>query len=158
MTYVPIIVPSSSPEPVDTDRRDLVTALKLLSGEGCVRDAQQAQVILVGLTESHHPDVAHDAQALMQAGLKEGWFETTVPKYFTLCTLAERSLRKAQQQGGASQQLKLALSLLVGLVALGVGVFAYIGASGMQPPWVLIALVSGLLVVGLVPFLMKRND
>ena len=71
MTYVPIIPPTTSQQLTDTDHRDLITALKLLSGEECVRDARQAQVLLVGLTESHHADVAQDARAIMQTGLAQ---------------------------------------------------------------------------------------
>ena len=158
MTYVPIVPHVPSTEPADTDRRDLLTALKLLSGEECVRDARQAQVLLIGLTESRHDDVADDAWAIMRTGLKQGWFENTMPNYDTLRNFAERSLAR-YEKGGDAQRQRMLLALVGGLVAfLGLAVMLFIRQSGMEsPPWILIALVGGLIVVGLLPFLMKKN-
>ena len=157
MTYVPIVPHVPTTEPADTDRRDPLTALKLLSGEECLRDAQQAQVILVGLTESRHDDVAEDARAIMQTGLKQGWFEHTVPNYYTLRNIAEHSIGR-YEKGGDAQRQRLMMALLGGLVALGLGVMFYVRSSGMEsPPWIMIALVAGLIVVTFLAFLMKKD-
>lgn len=157
MTYVPIIPHVPSSEPTDTDRRDLLTALKLLSGEECLRDARQAQTILVGLTESRHDDVADDARAIMQTGLKQGWFENTPPNYYTLRNIAERSM-ETYEKGPDTQQQRLIMALLGGLVAFGLGVVLYVRQSGGEsPPWIMIALVASVIVVTLMAFLMKKN-
>ncbi len=157
MTYVPIVPHVPSSEPTDTDRRDLLTALKLLSGEECVRDVRQAQTILVGLAESHHDDVAADARAIMQTGLKQGWFEDTTPNYYTLRNIAERTV-EAYEKGPDTQQKRLKMALAGGLAAFGLGLFFYLQASsGMtSPPWIMIALVAGVIIVTFMAFLMKK--
>ncbi len=152
MTYVPIVPTITSPETTDNDHRDLITALKLLSGEDCIRDASQAQVILVGLTESQHDDVAEDAIALMQTGLKQGWFENTVPNYYTLRNIAERSVATFEK-GGNAQQRRLLITLLGGIFALGLGVMFYFQASGGFPSEFPMILVIGLIVAVFMVFL-----
>jgi len=146
MTYVPIIPPTTTQQPTDTDHRDLITALKLLSGEECMRDVGQAQVLLVGLTESRHDDVAADARAIMQTGLKQGWFEDAVPNYYTLRNIAERSIA-TYEKGPSAQQQRLVMALLGGLVALALGVYFFFQASGGEsPPYIMIALVAFLII------------
>ena len=158
MTYVPIVPTVTTSEPTDTDRRDLITALKLLSGEECVRDARQAQVILVGLTESRHDDVADDARAIMQTGLNQGWFEDTVPNYYTLRNIAERSITQ-YEKGPDAQQKRLVIALLGGVFALGLGVLFYFRSAGgtESPPWIMMALVAGLIIATFFAFLMKKD-
>lgn len=147
MTYVPIIPSSTVPQPTDTDHRDLITALKLLSGEECVRDASQAQVILVGLTESRHDDVAEDARAVMKTGLAQGWFENAVPSYYILRDIAQRSIAK-YEKGPSTQQQRLFMVLLGGLVAFGLAAFLYVQQSGTEtPPFIMIAVVVMLILV-----------
>lgn len=158
MTYVPIVPHVPASESSDTDRRDLITALKLLSGEDCIRDARQAQTILVSLTESRHDDVADDALAIMQTGLKQGWFEENPPNYYILRGIAERSIEK-YEKGSNTRQQRMIMALVGGLAAfLGLAVLLFFRQSGGEsPPWIMIALVGGLLVVGLLGFLMKKN-
>ena len=149
MTYVPIIPPVSSQEPTDTDHRDLITALKLLSGEECMRDARQAQVLLVGLTESRHDDVVDDARAVLKMGLSQGWFEDTKPSYFILRDVAARSIA-TYEKGPTVRRQQLVMALIGGLVALGLGAYLYVQQSGAEaPPFLVIAIVAMLLVVGL---------
>ena len=147
MTYVPIIPPAATQQQADTDHRDLITALKLLSGEDCVRDARQAQVILVGLTESRHDDVAEDARSVMKMGLAQGWFEDAVPNYTILRDVAARSSAK-YEKGSSAQQQRLVMALIGGLAAFGLGVYLYVQQSGMEtPPFIMIAVVALLIVV-----------
>lgn len=160
MSYIPIITPTTAESPNDTDHRDLITALKLLSGEDCLRDVRQAQTMLVGLTESRHDEVVDDARAVLKTGLAEGWFENTVPKYYTLCNLAERSI--AQYKKGANNRQKQVqiVMLVIGLaVLLMTGMVLFIRTTNPGPqPWILIALV-GLLVVSLgIGFLSKTKN
>jgi hypothetical protein len=146
--YVP------STRPADTDHRDLLTALKLLSGQDCRRDAAQAQVLLVGLTESRQPDVAQDARAVMRAGLARGWFEDTPPKFFELERLAEASLahyRRTPQQG------PLLVALGLGLFALLGGVVFFVRSSGISlEPATLWGAVAVLLLVVVGVFFLVR--
>ena len=147
MTYVPIIPSTTTQQPTDTDRRDLLTALKLLSGEDCLRDARQAQVILVGLTESRHDDVAEDARAVVKMGLAQGWFEDAVPNYTILRDVAARSIAKYERESSAQQQ-RLVMALIGGFVAFGLGAYLYVQQSGTEtPPFIMIAVVAMLVVV-----------
>ncbi|MFQ5572202.1 MAG: hypothetical protein ACE5G0_21205 [Rhodothermales bacterium] len=146
-----MIIPVGTPTPPaqpDTDHRDLITALKLLSGQECKRDAAQAQVLLVGLTESRHDDVAQDARVIMQAGLSRGWFEDTAPKYYELRMLAERAIANYENRSDPRRK-QLALLLVGGLVAFIAGVLVYARTSGSfsLPPGTLMFVIVGLMVV-----------
>lgn len=114
-----------------------------------MRDARQAQTLLVGLTESRHDDVADDARAVMKMGLAQGWFEDATPSYSILRDVAARSI-ETFEKGPSAQQRRLVIALVGGLVAFGLGAFLYARQSGAEmPPYVLIALVAMLIIVGL---------
>lgn len=154
-----MIIPVGSSVPaqqVDTDHRDLLTALKLLSGEECVRDASQAQVLLLGLTESKHDDVANDARAVMKTGLDRGWFEDTAPKFYELRLFAERSLT-TYEKGPQQRQLQLALLIAGGIFTLVLGLFFYMRTSSgdAQPPMIMMSLIA-MIVMGLGVFVFMR--
>lgn len=143
-----MLVPVSTPPTstfTDQDHRDIVTAIKLLSGQDCIRDASQAQRILVGLTESKHEDVAADAGAIMKAGLKNGWFEHSVPKYYDLQLLAETSIAN-YKRNPARQKLQLLL-VLGGLAFLLTGLVAFFIAQGSAEPSIIMMTVAGLTLV-----------
>lgn len=159
MSYVPIIPSATPQQQADTDHRDLITALKLLSGEDCIRNVRQAQVLLVGLTESRHDDVAEDARAVMKTGLAQGWFEDTVPNYYILRNIAERSIT-TYETSPSLRQKRLLMVLIGGLVAFGLSVYLYLQQSGAEaPPFILIAIVAFLLIVllGAVAALKAKN-
>ncbi len=157
MTYIPIFPHVPITESNDTDRRDLFTAIRLLSGHECVRDAQSAQKILVGLTQSNHQDVADVSRAIMQTGGKEGWFEMTIPNYLTLSIIAEHAL-KNDNRGISAERMRLKLALLGGLVTFGLGVFFYFQVSGSASiSWIMIFLIVGVLVATMLPLLLKRD-
>ena len=150
---IPVHTPQH-PASVDNDHRDLITAMKLLSGTDCVRDASQAQRILVGLTESRHQDVASDAASIMQTGMKRGWFEQSAPKYYDLKLLAETSIANFEKPP-VRQKAQLMI-LIAGLVTLLLGLVAFFGVEQgfAEPPTIMMA-IAGLTLVLLLAFLFK---
>ncbi len=107
----------------DHDHRDLLTAIKLLSGHECIRDVSHAQAMILGLTESKHEEVAAEAQSIMQSALKYGWFEDTVPKYLDLKLLADKTIKR-HDQPNSNQKLQI-LMLVIGLALLMGGLIAF---------------------------------
>ena len=104
---------------MDSDHRDLLTALKLLSGKECLRDAQQAHTMLVGLTGSQHDTLARDAQAVLSAGMARDWFGEKIPHYFELERIAEQSLAEAAKNPAhARYAVKIGIALLLLLAGL----------------------------------------
>jgi len=158
--YVPVVTGQQN-SVQDADHRDLNTALRLLSGHECKRDASQAQVLLVGLTESTHPDVAADSKAIMKAGLARGWFESTTPKIYDLEMLAETSLAKYRTGDAAQLQKKMVMLVIVGLVMfLGLGLFYFDrassggGESSIEPGLLIAIFVA---VIAAVALAIKRS-
>ena len=154
------IVPSSGLQRTDNDHRDLLTALKLLSGENCLRDAKQAQVILVGLTESTHTDVADSAKIVMQAGLARDWFEDKTPHFFELHNLAEKAIANFEK---GPNRVKQTLAMVVAGLLVFFGVAVYLYTRNMEggsdaPNYMIIAVaVLTLLILGIfVAFKSKR--
>lgn len=93
---------------------------------------------------------------LAPSGLKQGWFESTIPNYYTLRNIAERTI-EAYEKGPDAQQQRLKMALLGGLVVFALGVYFYVQSSGMEsPPWIMIALVAGVIIVTFMAFLMKK--
>ncbi len=133
------------------DRKELSAALKLLAGYECLRDAQQAHIMLVRLTESDHRAVAEDARSVLSEGMRKDWFGDTKPFYQDLIALASRSSR-----GAASDALSR-ISVPAGLMALvgGLVVFSY-ESTGEINIAMLVAAV-GILVVALAAvFVLKK--
>lgn len=128
--YVPVPAGGGVPAPADHDHRDLLTAIRLLSGYECRRDADQAQVLLVGLTESRHEDVREDARAIMKSGLSRGWFEATAPRYSELERLAERSIAAFRSSGSGAARKKEITILLAGGLAMLVGLATFFLVEG----------------------------
>ena len=154
-----MLVPVGSPvtTPSDNDHRDLLTSLRLLSGQDCKRDARQAQVLLVGLTESEHKDVAEDARSVMRAGLARGWFDETVPQFYELRNLAKASLENFEKKPGQKMQLILVAVGLLVMVMFGLVFFFRMGGGGLDIAIApMIPLIAILVILGLVVYLKTK--
>lgn len=128
MSYVPVIIPTSDTQ--TTDRQGLQTAIKLLAGEGCERDAQQAHLMLVELSESKMAEVASDAQAILDMGAQQGWFALERPAYSMLRHMAARTLAKVEQQ---QRMLRFLVPLLAGSAVLLFLLVIYFFLAGGEP-------------------------
>lgn len=152
---IPVHVPSAEARSDDT--RDLVTAMRLLSGKDCKRDASQAQVLLVRLSESAERDIAIDADQMLKRSLAADWFGDAVPHYFELERIAEKSLRSAKSRNQLATSLALGVGLLVLLVG-GLVAFSFAsGGTGEDPPWIMLALVAGMIAAGAAVFLFRHR-
>ena len=147
---VPVV---HSQTPANTDHKELAAALKLLAGFECQRDAQQAHTMLVRLTESDQQAVADDARTVLGEGLRKDWFGERKPFYQDLVALASRTAGGKNAPAAA----KLVIALLIGLVALALGVFLFLQQSGGggEPPYMAIA-VGVLIVIVAGIFAIKR--
>lgn len=141
-----MLVPSvHTPTVPNNDHKDLAAALKLLAGHECIRDTQQAHTMLVRLTESDRRDVADDARAVLADGLRKEWFGDRKPFYQDLIALASRT--DGGRKSGA--QARLVLWLVVGLVALIMGVFVFLRQSPSSVDMPVVAVAVGILIIAL---------
>ena len=128
--------------------------MRLLSGHECQRDPSQAQALLVRLTESNQRDVAADANDILQAGLKRGWFAQTKPFHQDLQQLAARTGNRRS----SLQTRKLAVVFGLGSVALLLGVFSYFSRQGAQMPSIVMSVaLLGALLIGVLLFSFARR-
>jgi Flp pilus assembly protein TadB len=96
--------------------------MRLLAGYECQRDAAEAQVMLVQLSESKNSRIASDAQAIISAAVKRDWFGQRTPFLQDLEQLAERT-RGGRSAGPSVITLKIALVAGVLMLALLLGLF-----------------------------------
>jgi len=95
------------------------------------------------VTESDQRAVADDARTILSQGLRKDWFGDTKPFYQDLVALASKTAG-GQKPPAAAQ---LVIALLIGLVALALGVFYFLRQSGAdtEPPF--IAITVGILII-----------
>ncbi len=151
---IPVHVPSSGQQ--EDHSTELITAMRLLSGKDCKRDASQAQVLLVRLSESRQKDIALDAEDILKASLSKNWFDDVVPRFSELERIAEVSLSKKNSNPDQRRILTLGVGMFILLIG-GVLVFkSASGSGGEGPPWIMIALLATLILAGYGVF-MNRN-
>lgn len=138
--YVPI--PHNSTV-ANEDHKELAAALKLLAGFECHRDAQQAHTMLVRLTESDRGDVAEDARTVLREGMRKDWFEDRKPFYQDLIALASKT--SGGSKSGPAIRLKIAL--VVGFLALALGVFVFLQQANAQEDMPVVAITVGILII-----------
>jgi hypothetical protein len=124
--------------------------MRLLAGKDCLRDAAEAQRMLLYIAEGADKVAAADAVSILQRAMKNGWLEERTPLYSELERLAEASLSRNSR----TTEIKLALVAGLTLLALLGGVFFALETS-VEIPWILIGVVC-LIVLSVAIALMPK--
>ncbi len=152
---IPVHVPADNKQSDET--RDMITAMRLLSGKDCKRDASQAQVLLVKLSQSDDRDIATDAETMLRVSLSSNWFDDKSPHFFVLERIAQKSLQKRSRTDAHGQRVAIVIGLLV-LLFGGIGAYSYAsGGSGENPPWILLSVVAAMIAAGFAVHMFRRQ-
>jgi len=120
MAVVPVIIAT------DHDHEELLVAGRLLTGQGCRRDASQGQAMLMRLESSRHGKVRLAAGRLRRAAERAGWFDEVTPGVDDVRLYVgeiERAIGRAKRTGRIVAVAGIAFIVVV----IAVAIVAYVG-------------------------------